>query len=204
MSNSYSYAAREANISSYNKVFDFIRIDILCQVLPDIIYDTKKLGIKVAFGGSSVVFIKEIPIFGTYNLHARIISWSPQGKWLYIQGVFTLPAKGKPRDKQRLRTAINNSDSDADLTSGTSTPTVPGDRVPATTLAGETICAVIYGRYVFKRRNKVTVPVQEVLAICGYIGDGEIEKKRAEGWEYAKGLENDWDRNRALQSARDI
>jgi hypothetical protein len=179
-------------------------MDLLCQIFPDIIYDTKKLGIKVAFGGSSVVFIREIPVLGKYNLRARIISWSPRGKWFYVQGVFTLPATAKSKDKRRPQIVINNIDSDAEMVSGTSTPTLPGNRVPSTTLTGETICAVIYGRYVFKRRNKETVPVPEVLEVCGYIGDDEIEKRRAEGWEYVKGLEHDWDRDRALQSARSI
>ena len=56
----------------------------------------------------------------------------------------------------------------------------------------------------FKRRSRETVPIPEVLGICGYTGDEEIEKKRLEGWEYVKGLEHDWDRDRALQSARDV
>jgi len=91
------------------------------------------------------------------------------------------------------------------MTSGTSTPTVDGNETLATTtLKGETICAVIYGRYVFKRRTRETVPVGEVLELCGYTGDHEIEKKRVHGWEYVKGLEQDWEKARALQSARDI
>jgi len=53
---------------------------------------------------------------------------------------------------------------------------------------------------VFKRKSRETVPVQEVLRICGYPGDEDMEKKRVEGWEYVKGLEHDWDRDRALQS----
>jgi hypothetical protein len=57
---------------------------------------------------------------------------------------------------------------------------------------------------VFKRKCKETVPIPEVLEICGYTGDEELEKKRLEGWEYVKGLERDWEKDRALQSASDI
>jgi hypothetical protein len=101
---------------------------------------------------------------------------------------------------------INNLNADPGMTSGTSTPTSSSSvtAVPTTTVSGEIICAVIYGRYVFKRRSRETVPIPEVLGISGYTGDEEIEKKRSEGWEYVKGLEQDWDRNRALQSASDI
>lgn len=140
-----------------------------------------------------------------YNLHARIISWSPNGKWLYIQGVFTLPSSGKSnpsKQPRQLLTPINSINGDPGMASGTSTPT--NIITHRTTTNGETICAVIYGRYVFKRRNRETVPVHEVLEICGYTGDEKIEKKRAEGWEYVKGLEHDWDKDRALQSATDL
>ena len=181
-------------------------MDLLCQTFPEIIYNTEKWGISMAFGGASVVFIKEIPILRKYNLHARIISWSPNGKWLYIQGVFTLPSSRKSNPSKQTRhlpTLINNFNADPGMTSGTSTPTnvIP---TPTTTINGETICAVIYGRYVFKRRNRETVPVPEVLEICGYTGDENVEKKREEGWEYVKGLEYYWDKDKALQSARDI
>ena len=193
-------------MSAYNKVFDFIRMDLLCQTFPEIIYDPKKWGISIAFGGGSVVFIKEIPMLRKYNLHARIISWSPKGKWIYVQGVFTLPSSGKSnpsKQSRQLPTLINNFNADPGMTSGTSTPTnlIP---TPTTTINGETICAVSYGRYVFKRRSRETVPVPEVLEICGYVGDEKIEKKREEGWEYVKGLEHDWDKDRVLQSAADI
>ena len=181
-------------------------MDLLCQTFPEIIYDTKNLGISIAFGGASVVFIREIPMLRKYNIHARIISWSPKGKWLYVQGVFTLPSSGKSNPSKKTRhlpTPFNNFDADPGITSGTSTPT---NHIPAstTTINGETICAVIYGRYVFKRRSRETIPVPEALGICGYTGDEEIEKRRTEGWEYVKGLEHDWDKDRVLQSARSI
>lgn len=89
------------------------------------------------------------------------------------------------------------------MSSGTSTPTtLTGSEVSSVTNSGEIICAVIYGRYVFKRKNRETLPVAEVLSLCGYTGDEEIERRRAEGWEYVKGLEQDWDKERALQSAQ--
>jgi len=184
-------------------------MDLLCQILPDIIYSQKKHGIMIAFGGSSVVFIREIPMFSVYKLHGRIISWSPNGKWLYIQGVFTLPAKKSIQKRTengpaQLPISVNNFDADLATASGTSSPAIAGEVASPTTLSGEKICAVIYGRYVFKRPTRETVPVPEVLAIYGYTGDQEIEKKRAEGWEYVKGLEHDWHRDRALHSARDI
>lgn len=193
----------------YNKDFDFIRMELLCHVFPDVIYESKRHGIRLAFGGASVVFIREIPMLRKFNLHARIISWSPGGKWLYVQGVFTLPAStaSKSSTKSRqLPTMINNLNADPGMTSGTSTPTTSSSvtAVPTTTVSGEIICAVIYGRYVFKRKSRETVPISEVLGICGYTGDEEIEKKRLEGWEYVKGLEQDWDRSRALKSASDI
>jgi hypothetical protein len=162
-------------------------------------YNTRKLKMRVAFGGSSVVFIREIPMFAKYNLYARIISWSPKGKWLYVQGVFTLPAKQKSQGKPKLPAAGMNI-VDPALDSGTSTP----DLGIPTTVEGETICAVIYGRYVFKRVTRETVPLQEILRICGYTGDEEIEKKRLEGWQYVQGLEHDWDRDRTLQSVSGI
>jgi len=100
---------------------------------------------------------------------------------------------------------ISNLNAGPGMTSGTSTPRLGGtDTPPTTTSNGETICAVIYGRYVFKRRTRETVPVQEVLRLCGYTGDDEIEKRRADSWEYVKGLERDWEKARALKSARDI
>jgi hypothetical protein len=180
-------------------------VELLCATFPDIVYDPQKLGIQLAFGGSSVVFIKEIPMLRIYNLHSRIISWSP--KWLYVQGVFTLPASTKTNKKpsRPVPTMISALNADPGMTSGTSTPMLDGNETLATTtLNGEMICAVIYGRYVFKRRSRETVPVQEVLELCGYTGDVEIEKRRSDGWEYVKGLEHDWERARALQSARDI
>jgi hypothetical protein len=189
-------------ISAYNKVFDFIRVDLLCQTFPEIIYDEKKLGISVAFGGASVVFIREIPILRKYNIHARVIGWSPKGKWLYIQGVFTLPLSQKStpsKETSQLPSLLDKFDADP----GTSTPANMIHK-PTATINGETICAVIYGRYVFKRRNRETVPIPELLEICGYAGDEEIEKKRAEGWNYVEKMEHDWDKDRALQSARDI
>ena len=177
-------------------------MDLLCQTFPEIIFDEKNLEISVAFGGASVVFIREIPILRKYNLHARVISWSPKGKWLYIQGVFTLPLSQKStpsKETSQLPSLLDRFDADP----GTSTPTniIP---TPTKTINGETICAVIYGRYVFKRRNRETVPIPEVLEICGYAGDEEIEKKQAEGWKYVERTEHDWDKDRALQSARDI
>ena len=191
--------------SVYNKVFDFIRMDMVCQLFGEVIFNPKKSGITIAFGGASIVFIREIPMLRKYNLHARVISWSPKGKWLYIQGVFTLPPSKKPSTdaKRQLPTLLNNLNADSGIVSGTSTPTNVATS-SQTTMNGETICAVIYGRYVFKRRSKETVPVNEVLGICGYSGDEEIEKRRAEGWEYVRGLEHDWDKNRALESARQI
>ena len=178
-------------------------MELLCATLPDVIYDPKGMGIRTAFAGTSVVFIKEIPMLTVYNLHSRIISWSP--KWLYVQGVFTLPAPKKSKKYRELPTVINNLNADLGITSGTSTPTLSGTVMASTTtLNGETICAVIYGRYVFKRRTGETVPVEEVLALCGYTGDDEIEKRRADGWKYVKGLEHDWERTRALQSAMNI
>jgi hypothetical protein len=192
--------------SVYNKVFDFIRTDLMCQVFPEVIYNTKNSGISLAFGGSSIVFIKEIPMMRTYHVHARIISWSPGGKWIYVQGIFTLPAskKSNTMTKKQQFALINDVNADPGMASGTSTPTayIPSS---TTTMAGETICAVVYGRYVFKRKRRETVPVPDVLRICGYTGyDDEIERQRAEGWEYVKGLELDWNRDRALHSARDI
>jgi len=169
-----------------------------------------KTGVNIFFGGSSVVFIREIPIFSKYNLHARIISWSPQGKWLYIQGVFTLPAmnsskrKAKTEEKPpQLPSLLNIVDAGPGMGSGTSTPTSKRE-VPKTTELGETICAVIYGRYVFKRKTRETITVPEALEICGYPVDGEMERRRALGWEYVEGLEHGWDKDRALESARDI
>jgi hypothetical protein len=188
-------------------------MELLCHVFPEIIYDTKKIGITMAFGGASVVFIREIPMWKKYNLHARIISWSPRGKWLYVQGVFTFPpsdpsksSTSKSAKPRQLPTMLNNLNADPGMTSGASTPTssTSVSTVPATTAAGEIVCAVIYGRYVFKRKSRETVPVPEVLGICGYTGDEELEKKRLEGWEYVKGLEHDWDKDRALQSASNI
>lgn len=184
-------------------MFDFVRTDLMCQTFAEIFYNPKKVGVTVAFGGCSVVFIKEIPMFAKYNLYARIISWSPKGKWLYIQGVFTLPGKQTSRTttptKQKLSASVSNI-ADPAVDSGMSTPT---SAIP-TTANGATICAVIYGRYVFKRKTRETVPVSEALRICGYTIDDDIEKKRLEGWEYVQGLEHDWERDRALQSARNI
>src|SRR5579862_6233342 len=186
-------------MSVYNKVFDYIRTELLCQTFPDVMFNMKTLRLAIAFGGSSVVFIREIPMFAKYHLYARIISWSPKGKWLYVQGVFTLPGKQKDSHKRKLPPAGVNL-VDPALDSGAQTPV----RGLPTTENGETICAVIYGRYVFKRSTRETLPVQEVLKICGYTGDDEIEKKRIEGWEYVQGLEHDWDRDRALKSVSGI
>jgi hypothetical protein len=183
-------------------------MELLCHLFPKVIYTPKKVGgISLAFGGASITFIREIPMWRKYNLHARVISWSPKGKWLYIQGVFTLPTTGKRREEKgrSMPTMISSLNADPGMSSGTSTPNLSGDIVASSvTASGETICAVIYGRYVFKRKSRETVPVQEVLGICGYSGDEDIEKKRAEGWEYVKGLEHDWDKDRALRSALDI
>ena len=191
-------------------MFDFSRMELLCQVFPEIVYDTKKAGIKLAFGGSSVVFIREIPMLWKYNVHARVMSWSR--KWLYIQGVFTLPASSSSskkrnagkKDSYQLPVALNNFNADPGMASGSSTPTMVtgGLAGSPTTASGEVICAVIYGRYVFKRKSRETVPIAEVLGICNYTGDEEIERRRAEGWEYVKGLEQDWEKERALQSAQ--
>ena len=191
-------------------MFDFSRMELLCHVFSEIIYDKKKLGIKMAFGGASVVFVREIPMLTKYNVHARVVSWSR--KWLYIQGVFTLPAssssknaKSEKKGSYQLPAALSNLNADPGMSSGTSTPTTltGGPSVSPRTASGEIICAVIYGRYVFKRKSRETIPVAEVLGICGYTGDEEIERRRAEGWEYVKGLEQDWEKERALQSAQE-
>jgi hypothetical protein len=151
-------------------------------------------GINFAFGGVSVVFLREIPILWKYHLHARVISWST--KWLYIQGVFTLPSTTGPnKTLPSLPPMINNLAADSGM-SGTSSPV----GVSSMTDSGETICAVIYGRYCFKRKTRETVPVNEVLRICGYTIDKDLEKRRVDGWKYVKGLEHDWDKERALQS----
>ena len=196
----------------YNKVFDFVRMDLLCQIFPDVIYNTKKQGITMMFGGSSVVFIREIPMLATYKLHTRVISWST--KWLYVQGVFTLPASSRKRTAKRtpthaktgesLSVILNNVNADPGMESGSMTPSVTN--VATTTINGEPICAVIYGRYVFKRKTRETVPVNEALGICGFNVemDGEIERRRKDGWEYVRGLEHDWDKDRALKSAADV
>ena len=157
---------------------------------------------NMAFAGASVVFIREIPMLSRYNLHARIISWS--NKWLYVQGVFTLPPSEKPSKRRQLPTVLNNLSPDPAVPSGISTPTLTGSSVPSTLTNGEVICAVIYGRYVFKRKTNETVPVSEALDICGYNGDAEIEKKRAEGWTYVKGLEQDWEKDKVLLSTKGI
>ena len=185
----------------YNKIFDFGRAELLCLLFPQVLYETKKYDIKLAFGGSSVVFLREIPMLRKYNIYTRVISWSR--KWLYMQGVFTLPAKGKKtnavqKKSLKLSTRTDNlNTADPGMSSGMSTPSTV--TVPAVTASGETICAVMYGRYVFKR-GRVTVPVNEVLGICGYSGDEDIEKKRVEGWEYVQGLDHDWDKDTALLS----
>jgi len=164
------------------------------------------------FGGSSVVFIREIPMLATYKLHTRVISWST--KWLYVQGVFTLPASSRKRTAKRtpthaktgesLSVILNNVNADPGMESGSMTPSVTN--VATTTINGEPICAVIYGRYVFKRKTRETVPVNEALRICGFNVemDGEIERRRKDGWEYVRGLEHDWDKDRALKSAADV
>jgi hypothetical protein len=181
-------------------------MELLCHIIPEIIYDSKRTGIKIAFGGSNVTFIREIPMLRKYNLHARIISWSR--KWLYVQGVFTLvspltKSAKLPKKEYQLPAALNNLNADPGMSSGMSTPTtVTGREVSSMTETGEIICAVIYGRYVFKRKSRETVPVAEVLGLCGYTGDEEIERRRLVGWEYVKGLEQDWEKERVLQSAQ--
>jgi hypothetical protein len=105
--------------------------------------------------------------------------------------------------KSQLPTLLNNVNADPGMESGTSTPSARRD-VATKTYLGESICAVIYGRYVFKRKTRETVTVPEALEICGYPVDEEMERRRAAGWEYVKGLEHDWDKDRALESARNI
>jgi hypothetical protein len=179
-------------------------MDLVCQLFPQIIYDIKRLGITMAFGGSSVVFIREIPMLRTYHLHARVISWS--NKWIYVQGVFTLPPRKGQSSKpaRQLPTLLNNINADPGITSGTSTPQTTPRSVASTLPNGEVICAVIYGRYVFKRKTKETVPVPKALEICGYIDNSEVEKKRIEGWEYVKGLDQNWDPDTAFSSTNGI
>ena len=112
-------------------------------------------------------------------------------------------SKRKAKSEDKPPPLLNIVDADPGTGSRTSIPT--GKReVPKTTESGETICAVIYGRYVFKRKTRETITVPEALEICGYPVDGEMERRRALGWEYVKGLERDWDTDRALESARDI
>jgi hypothetical protein len=170
----------------------------MCQCFAQVFYESQNVGVKVAYGGTSIVFVKEIGMLRKYKLHARVISWSP--KWVYVQGVFTLPANGAAFGLE-LPSATSNPNADPVTVSGTSTPVSKA----GVTVKGETVCAVAYGRYVFKETSGKTMPMADVLKLCGYTGDDEeIERRRVEGWEYVQGLEHDWDKDRVLQSASDI
>jgi len=139
-----------------------------------------------------------------YNLHARILSWS--NKWIYIQGVFTMPGKKTvKRVADQTRTGfLSNNDNNPDSGTLERSERSVHERIKTTTESKEIICAVIYGRYVFKRKSRETVSVSEALTVCGYNLDEEMEKRRAKGWEYVKGLEFDWERIRALKSVEGI
>jgi hypothetical protein len=81
---------------------------LLSNVFPDIIYNIRKTGVTVAFGGASISFIREIPMFWKYNLHTRVISWSPQGKWLYLRSIHLASVFIEDDDSRREEVAITN------------------------------------------------------------------------------------------------
>ncbi|CAO3591901.1 unnamed protein product [Absidia cylindrospora] len=73
------------NNSSYNKMLDFSRIQVLYTIFSRVMMEPNH-GVYAHNGGVTTLFKKEIPPFQKYTMQSRIYTWSE--KWLFLEHRF--------------------------------------------------------------------------------------------------------------------
>ncbi|KAI8337648.1 hypothetical protein BC941DRAFT_425838 [Chlamydoabsidia padenii] len=73
------------NNSSYNKMLDFSRIQVLYTIFARVMMEPNH-GVYAHNGGVITLFKKEIPPFQKYTMQSRIYTWSD--KWLFLEHRF--------------------------------------------------------------------------------------------------------------------
>lgn len=168
---------------SFLKICDIKRTSHTHTVAP-------KAGIKFLSGSyilsqsaCSLRFLNEIPTFSSYFVYTRFLTWSPDGRHLYYQIVFT--KKGRKRN----RTAEDG----------------VFKEIPSIVPDDETICAILYARNQIRRRNGPPVTLDEIFKDEGYDPyDERVRGLREEGWEYVQDLHAAWERDMALAGVRHL
>ena len=138
--------------------------------------------IGLGLAAVSVRFLREIPIFAKYFIYYRVISWSPDGRHIYMQAIFTVKGKRK-RDVP-------------DMKNGEAPSIIPDDEI---------ICAVQYVLLTMKSVNGQWGRAEDLFALDGFDAyDERVQKIREEGWEFVNELHASWERGRNFQSARSL
>ena len=135
----------------------------------------------IGHAASSLRFLNEIPMFATYYIYTRFLTWSPDGQHLYYQSVFTIKGRKKSR-------AVEDK---------------VFKEIPSIIPDDEIICAISYVRNQIISANGKRMTMEELLKEEGYEPYNErVQKIKDEGWEYVKDLHVAWDKEIALAALR--
>jgi hypothetical protein len=160
---------------------DISRMGVSFSLFPAASFQILQRKLGLGLGAVSARFLREIPIFAKYFVYYRVISWSPDGRYMYMQAIFTM--KGKRRSQDYSKSA----------------------EFPSIIPEDEIICAVLYVCHIMKFINGRAGRFEEVFALDGFdCYDERVQKMRDEGWEYVKDLHEGWEKERNFQSARRI
>jgi hypothetical protein len=132
---------------------------------------------------SSARFLDEIPMFATYYVYTRFLTWSPDGLHLYYQVVFT--RKGRSGSQQRNEKVFKG--------------------IPSIIPDDEIVCAILYVRNQMIRHDGKKLTMEEIFKEEGYDPyHPTVRRIKEKGWEYVKNLHVAWDKGLALAGIRQM
>jgi len=167
---------------SYVKISDLARMDFVFKYFPAASLNNLSRTLVITLDGVSTRFIREIPLFGKYFVYYRILSWSDDGRYMYMQAIFTIKGNRKVDDHENTKNG----------------------EIPSIIPEDEVICAILYICNTLRRlKGRRGARVEDLFRLDGFDAyDEQAQKTRKEGWEYVKDLHESWERRRNLRSAR--
>ena len=168
---------------SYQKICDIKRTGHTHKLAPVTALRVLKSQYLIGHAASSLRFLHEIPVFATYYVYTRFLTWSPDGLHLYYQTIFTIKGRKKSRTvEDKVFKEIPS--------------IIPDDEI---------ICAISYVRNQIISANGKRMNLEEILKDEGYDPYNErVQKIKDEGWEYVKDLHVAWDKEMALAGLRQL
>ena len=166
---------------SYPKLSDIARMHATFHVFPNASWQITVRTVHIVIAGVTSRFLREIPLFSKYFIYYRVFTWSPDGKYMYMQAIFTTKkSTGRQRNGKEEEGLGKEFES-----------IVPED---------EDVCAVLYVLHMLKRRMRF----EELFALDGYDAyDERVETLRSQSWEVIKDLHKGFaERQQNLRSTR--